>query len=306
MRVRIVALLLIVAAGSVWAADSYTVAVLRGPTAVAFAPLMTEEVVLPDGRVLEFEVTPSPDVLVARLISGEVDAATLPSNLAARLFNRGIELQVAATFIWGVLYMLGPPGTELEDLAGGEVYSIGRGATPDLVLRYVLEQRDIDPVTIRYGLGQVELSQLLIAGRVGVAVLPEPFVTRVLGETDERVVVADMQALWREITGEAMPQTVLVTLGSQSDLMRTELTGLLRESVDGLQDNPHESLQNIGDLGLGLDAQTAIAALPRLNLRVESGVQSRSALVRYLGVLQAFDPASIGGEVPAESFFGVR
>ena len=123
-----------------------------------------------------------------------MDAATLPSNIAAQLWNRDVDVKITATFLWGVLYIVGTdPESGIPGLAGRQVYSLGRGSTPDLLLRYLLGTEGIDPeadLTIAYGLGQIELSQLLIAGRIDAAVLPEPFVTRTLSANEDIGVIA--------------------------------------------------------------------------------------------------------------------
>ena len=288
--------------GPVAAAEPFRLGVLRGPTAIAFAPLIKDSTTVVNGRPLEFEIFPSPDVLVARIVAGDVQAAAIPSNLAVQLYTRGVPLLVVGTFIWGVLYLVGPPST-LSDVR--EIYAPGRGATPDLVLRYLLRRRGMESeVAVRYGFGPVELAQLLIAGRLDYAVLPEPFVTRVLLATDDRVVVADLQEEWWEATGQAMPQTVLVVVGSVSPDMQESLLNTLSGSVDELTSNPTQALSQVESLGLGLDAETAVAALPRLNLRVESGSESRVALERYFTILEQFDPAAIGGSLPDAGFYG--
>ena len=299
--------------GSLGAVEPFRVGVLRGPTAIAFAPMIADPPTM-SGRPLEIEVFPSPDVLVARIISNDLDAAAIPSNLAVQLYNRDIQLEVVATFIWGVLYVVGPAGLtagarpadqSLAELSGREVYVPGRGATPDLVFRYLLDREGTADVSVRYGFSQVEISQLLIAGRAEFAVLPEPFVTRVLSATQDRVVVADLQAEWREATGQDMPQTVLVAVGTAEPRERVALFEALGRSVGEVTGEPSVALSNVETLGLGLDTATAVSALPRLNLRVVSGRESRSALERYFDVLRGFDPASIGGSLPGADFYGL-
>jgi NitT/TauT family transport system substrate-binding protein len=318
MRIRrflYLTVLLSLAAGFLGAAEPLQVGVLRGPTAMAFAPLISDDTSTVNSRPLEFEIFPSPDVLVARIIAGDIDAAAIPSNLAAQLYNRGIDLQVVGTFIWGVLYIVGPPDaltgsagdpSPLARLSGREVYAPGRAATPDLVLRYLVSRAGLEAaVSVRYGFSQVELAQLLIAGRLDFAVLPEPFVTRVLQATADRVVVVDLQEVWREETGREMPQTVLVTVGPIGAETQTALREALRGSVAELTSNPEVALAGVESLGLGLDTQTAVAALPRLNLRVESGTESRESLEGYFSVLEQFDQAAIGGSLPDAKFYGL-
>jgi len=286
-----------------WAAaqEPYRVGVLRGPTAVAFAAMIDSPPSL-DGRPVEIVTFPTPPNLIAAYLGGEVDAATLPSNAAAQLAGRGAPVEIASTFIWGVLYVVGPAGARLDDLSG-PVHSIGRGASPDIVFRYILEEEGLDEaITVEYGYAQVELSQLLIASRVNAGVLPEPFVTRVLAENPDLGIVADLQALFHEHADSELPQTVLVT--RPGDRYDEALADALEASVEWVLGNPEESARLVASLGLGLDEQTALSSLPRLNLRVERPEQSEAALRRYLGILYAFEPAAVGGQMPPDGFYG--
>lgn len=297
-----IAALIMVAAGASYAQDTYRIGVLRGPTAVAFAPMIDEPPALEDGREVEVVAYPTPPNLIAAYLGGEVDAATLPSNAAAQLSGRGAPVEVASTFIWGVLYVVGPAEDALDDLHG-EVYSIGRGASPDVVFRYVLEQEGLaDQIEVAYGYAQVELSQLLIAGRVEAGVLPEPFVTRVISQNDSLGIVADLQERFAEHADSGLPQTTLVA--RPADDAAEEVVELLGRSVDTVLEDPESAATLVAGLELGLDEDTVRASLPRLNLRVVSAANSRVALERYLSILYEFEPASVGGALPGDAFYG--
>jgi NitT/TauT family transport system substrate-binding protein len=274
---------------------------------VAFAPLIEaqsrgEGALLADGTPVTIAVFPTPPELIAAYASGRVDAATLPSNAAAVLSARGQSIQVAATFLWGVLYVVGPRGEALESIRG-EVETVGRGATPDFVFRFVLAEEGLaDQITPSYGFAQVELSQLLIAGRERYGVLPEPFVSRVLRENRDLGVVADLQARFFSATGMGLPQTVLAV---RPDGNRGEqLYQLLMQSAQTVIADPAAAAATVEALEIGLDAETVIDALPRLHLRVESGRESEQALRAYLEILYSFAPQSVGGSLPAPSFYG--
>lgn len=297
---RLILMVLVLTCATLIAADPVRIGVLRGPTALAFAPAISQSA---ENDELSFEVFPTPDVLIARMISGEIDAATLPSNVAAQLYNRDLDIQVVATFLWGVLYLVGPgladslPGIDVE-----EILVPGRGATPDLVTRYLLNSAGVASQP-RYGLSPVEISQLLIAGRAEAGVLPEPFVTRTLAASPELSVI-DLQREWAGAAGTDLPQTVLVTIGETSREGHTQLLALLESSVAEVMDDPALAFANVETLGLGLDAATAEAALPRLNLRVETGSSSRAAIEAYFRVLTGFVPEAIAGPLPGAEFYG--
>ncbi len=284
------------------AETAYRLGVLRGPTAVAFAPMIDQPVRLDDERAVEVRIYPDPPALIAAYLGGDVDAATLPSNAAAQLSGRGVPIEVGATFIWGVLYVVGPRDLSLGELRG-PVHSLGRGATPDIVLRYVLEQEGLaDRIRVEYGFGQVELAQLLIAGRVVAGVLPEPFVTRVIRLNPEVGIIADLQERFAAHADAGMPQTVLAVRPGGD--VTSELVGLLRASVARVLADPDRTARLVARLELGLDEVTVRESLPRLNLRVEGASESRDALRRYFAILYEFEPASVGGRLPPPQFYG--
>ncbi len=301
-RLLLTVLLAISSVTPVFAEAPYRIGVLRGPTAVAFAPMIHGSMRRVDGRAVEVVAYPDPPALIAAFIGREVDSATLPSNAAAQLSGRGVGVEVAAAFIWGVLYLVGPAGTQLADLRG-PVHSIGRGASPDIILRYILEQEGVtDRIRVEYGYAQVELSQLMIAGRVNAGVLPEPFVTRVLRENPELSIVADLQERFEAHADSGVPQTVLVV--RPGDPMAAGIAELLRDSVTDVLADEERTGRLVAELGIGLDEQTARSSLPRLNLRVESARESRPALERFYEILHDFEPASVGGQLPPPAFYG--
>ena len=112
----------------------YEVAVLRGPSAIAFAQWMEKEPAL-NGRKMQVKVLDSPEQMQALLVKGEADVAVLPMISAANLYNKGIRYPLLGCPIWGTLYLVGhehivPP-----------VYLFGAGTTPDILARYYLEQK---------------------------------------------------------------------------------------------------------------------------------------------------------------------
>ena len=115
------------------------VAALAGPTGMGLAYLMQDQ-----ADAYQVEILTAPDQVTAKVISGEVDIAAVPINLASVLYNK-TEGQVAVIAIntLGVLYLLENGNTinSIADLAGKTVYSVGQGSTPEYILQYLLEDR---------------------------------------------------------------------------------------------------------------------------------------------------------------------
>ena len=77
----------------------YEVAVLRGPSAIAFAQWMEKEPVL-KGKKMQVKVLDSPEQMQALLVKGEADIAVLPMISAANLYNKGVRYPLLGCPIW--------------------------------------------------------------------------------------------------------------------------------------------------------------------------------------------------------------
>lgn len=128
------------------------IAGLKGPTTMGLVNLMADEV----AENYNFTMYGAADEIVPLLVKGELDAAAVPANLAATLYNKtNGAVEVACINTLGVLYIVenGETVNSVEDLKGQTIVTTGKGATPEYVLRYVLSENGIDPdsdVTIEY------------------------------------------------------------------------------------------------------------------------------------------------------------
>ncbi|TVR93606.1 MAG: hypothetical protein EA428_01795 [Spirochaetaceae bacterium] len=298
---------------------------LRGPTAVAFAPLLAEPGSLGDSNYeLEAEVFATPDLLVSQILTGSIDVATVPTNLASVLYNREADLQLAGVIGTGVLYLVADSPLDWDDLHGRTVYTIARGATPDILFRALATEAGLVPgvdFQVEYAADQVELAQSLIAGRRNLAVLPEPFVTRVTKGSTELQPALDLQREWTRLFGaaavgaagaseappsEGYPMTALVVSTGFASEHPAGLAALIESYKRGLvafAEDPAATSAVAAALDLGLDAATIEAALPRLNMTWIPATEARQDVEFFLEVLASENPASIGGRLPAADFF---
>jgi len=311
----------------VWRDDTRTVALTR-------IPPLTVNVALPDGvpalsmvRLLKerpsmganvtvnYEIVRSPDLLAARVVSGEADIAVVPTNLAAVLHNRNTGYRLAASTIWGVLYLVSNENiTSWEDLRGKTVHTFGRGLTPDIVFRYLLSENNINPerdVTLNYLGSGTELAQAMIAGRVHTAIIPEPALTQVLTRRQDLSVALDLQKEWGDATGlaDSYPQASIVISGNLIDNNPEFVRRFLQEveqSVAWLNANPRTAGTWAEELQIGLTASVVERALPRSNIRFVPAIRARRAIEQYLKVLFDFAPESVGGRLPGENFYYTR
>ncbi|MFP4382813.1 MAG: ABC transporter substrate-binding protein [Spirochaetia bacterium] len=266
-----------------------------------------------DGYSVVYDFYAAPDVLIPKIISGEVEIAAMPTNLAAKLYNSGVDYRLAAVNVWGVLYVISTDRNVRgwDDLKGTTVYSIGKGTTPDLLFRYLLEENGIDPqndLTIDYSYDQVGLSQLMTAGKVQTAVLPEPFVSKVLAGNDTSEIILDFQKEWGEVRGSdaRYPQSGIVIRGDFADNNPGIVSDFLdryNRSIQWINRNPKEAAPLVENLNIGLTAGEAEAAIPRLNLLYEDSRAAKEEVEQFLTFLLEFAPKAVGGKLPDAGFY---
>lgn len=274
---------------------------MRGASSMGLVSLM-------DQPRYEFDVVGSPDQLTARLVTGELDAAVLPLNVAATLFNRADgELKLAAVTSLGSLYAVtaNPNVTEFNDLAGQSVVATGRGGTPQTVLDALFAAAHLD-VSVEYRAEPPEVIAYLTEDPNAVAILPEPFATAVLAQNPDLHVAFDLGEEWRSMTGTELATVVLMVRSVVVEARPSDVSDLVSDiahSTDWVNEHPAQAAPLIVDLDIVPNAAIAEAAIPRTHLVTWTGSQAREAVEATLTAMHATNPASIGGAIPNASFF---
>lgn len=294
------------------------VAVLKGPSAIGMLPLM-ERAGQDDESLINnysFTMAGAPDQLVGSVISGELDLAVLPTNLAATVYNKtkgGVRLVTINTL--GVLYLAeaGDGITGIADLKGKTVYSSGQGSTPEYALDFVLRGNGLIPgedVTVEYRAEHSEITALLASGEAQYAVLPQPFLQAALAQNDKLRVALDLTEEWEKVAGDGG------SLAMSGIVVRTELLESNPEAIAAFlaeykasteQVNDPQQLDTVADLAVKYEIipkkPIAQAAIPQCNIVFLEGAEMQKAAGSFLQVLFEANPQSVGGTLPDESFY---
>ncbi|MDR0685135.1 MAG: ABC transporter substrate-binding protein [Spirochaetaceae bacterium] len=284
---------------------------LKGPSGVGMIRLFETPPEVRGMRV-SVEALASGDLMAARFISGEAKVGILPSNVAAKIAASGKPVQLAAVTGLGMLSLLsGDPSVRtIADLRGRKIAVAGQGAVPDYVFRKILTTYQINPgtdVTLDYSLAYPEIAQSLIAGRIDLAIIPEPFATMARQGNGSLAQVSDIQAEWEKAGGQGnYPITVLVVdtqfAKENRDGMKTILAAV-KDSIEWVKANPVEAGALVEKHGLGLRAPVVAASVPRSNFAFIDAKAARPTLTALYETLLEFAPDSIGGRLPDDSFY---
>jgi NitT/TauT family transport system substrate-binding protein len=287
-------------------------AVMQGPSGFSSIALAQNEGRLSDTVRVDLQVFPSPNEVIARLANGELDVAALPTNVAANLYNKGVKIRLAAVVGEGNLMLVSTDQTitEFEHLAGRNIAIPGAGSTPDQITRIITATLGYDPdndVVFDYSIAApAQLAQMLIADKVDIAVLPEPFVTLVFNGNPKMRALLNLQEVWNIFTGSGnYPMTVIVVSDSfyaNNPQAFDVLMVALKDSVDWVNANPEEAGVLIEEASI-MKAAIAAPAIPRSNLVFRTAEEAMDSLSDYFKMLYGYDYLSIGGALPDASFY---
>lgn len=256
-----------------------------------------------------------PDELRAGLTSGSMQVVVLPTQSAANLFNRGMDVRLVNVMTNGLLYLVAADAsfTTLSALRGKRVAVPFRNDTPDIIFRRLLRAEKIaeDTMDLRFTGTSMEAAQLLATGRIDAALLPEPAASAAIlkaslaGTTLTRVI--DIQQLWARTTGlpPALPQAGLGVTGTFLDTHGAVVRAVhaaIAEAAAQVNAAPAEAAANSAS-ALGLPLPVIAASIPHSNLVATPAREARPLLeAMYAGLADA-DPGIIGGRLPPADFY---
>jgi NitT/TauT family transport system substrate-binding protein len=285
------------------------VAVLNGPTGIGLITLM-------DSPAYDVSVYQSPAEIIGRIVTGEVDVAAVPANLAATLYNRTEgEVVSLGPIALGVLYIVQNVDdesdviTSIDDLAGKTILAGGRGSTTEHILNKLLQSAGLDietDVNMEWFLNHSEVNATLVTRPGAIAKIPEPFVSIAQNHSENVRMVLDLNDAWRDATGGELTMSVLVAqrtfIEERPQMLETLLLDV-QNSIDFVNNSP-DAPALIYERGFIPDIEIAERAIPGCNLVFFEDRQQGSLLLRaFLEILYEIDAESIGGNLPDEDFF---
>ncbi|WP_347488662.1 ABC transporter substrate-binding protein [Desulfoscipio sp. XC116] len=260
---------------------------------------------------LELAIWESTENMIAMASDDSYPIMAVPVNVGAQLYNKGINIKLANVNTWGVIYLVSsdPAVKDWADLRGKAVYIAFKGAPPDMITKYLLQEKGLTPgedVEMIYST-PAEVAQLLKGGKIQNAVNIEPFIQAGRSEGDNIRIIAGYGSEWRKIQGDEFD------LPNAGIVFKDKFINEHRELADKFQAEYEKALkwtvENPGEAGalaekhLGFKKELIEKAMPNLALKYKSAIDAKAELEKYYNVLSGFEVQCIGGKLPDEAFY---
>ncbi|MBR2343525.1 MAG: ABC transporter substrate-binding protein [Clostridia bacterium] len=301
--------------------EALRVGYMSGPTGIGMAKLIHDNGGKDGNDKYTFEAFADTATAAAALLSGKIDVICLPTNEAAKNFNTtNPDSRVLALNCLNSLYLLTDSSyniTSFEELEGKTIYTCKNG-TPSIILKHALEQAGIN-ATVAYEIGEQTITKpqdigpLLNAGKIDIAVAPEPIVTASLLniQNNENAVrrysVLDLDTLWSGISDTPVAMGCVVASTAAISKSADRIDSFLDEYEASVafisnSENINSAADYIVECGIMQAVGAAEKALTNLGDAIcyVDGAEMKETLIAFYEVLGL---QVIGGKLPDESFY---
>ena len=286
---------------------------LKGPTTMGLVNLMKDSENSEAEGNYTFTMETQPDTLMAEMVSGDLDIALVPANMAAVLYNKtegGVSVIDVNTL--GVLYCI-TADTDIKsvaDLSGKTVITTGQGATPEYALNYLLEKNNVTDCNVEFKSEATEIASALSEDPTQIAILPQPFATATMLQNDKLSIAFSLTDEWDKVSDDSVFMTG-VTVVSNSFLADHEdaVDMFLKEhseSADKAVSDVDTTAALTAEYGIIEKEAVAAKALPYCNIVCIKGDEMKTDVSGYLQTLFDQNPKSVGGTLPGDDFYYIQ
>lgn len=292
---------------------------MTGPTSIGMAKLLARDKAGETGNDYDFTLAGDGAQMKTKLLTGEVDIAAIPANLAAALYKAtGGKIKIIAVNTLGVVSLLETGNTvnALADLRGKTVYApaSAKGAIPEIVFNYLLKEAgltvgtDVQIEWVATVAGQT-VNPLATELKHGEIVLsPEPAASALLSAVEGARRAVSFNDAWEAlengseyITGVTVVRTEFAE--ANPDAVKLFLQEY-KASVEFANEKPAETATLVTEFKI-LEQNAALIekAIPNCHIAFLDGEEMKAALSKYYALLVPVLPTAFGGQVPDEGIY---
>ncbi len=250
------------------------------------------------------ELNKTADVLKATFVEKEADVIIAPINLGANLYKANEAYQLASVITWGNLYFASQKANfKLEDLNGADVILFGQGTINDVIVKYILKEKNIVLGENSTYLASTQLTnQKLISDPNAIVLVAEPALSTAQSKK-ENITAISVQDIYKEVSGSnSYPQAGCFvrkeTAENHKGVIDTFLERL-EKSCKLCNEKTSDIAKYSVDLELGNDQVVLEKAIPNSNIQYVKGTDAKADIEKMVEL----NPTMFGGAAPVEEFY---
>lgn len=285
----------------------------NGLPAISICKLIKEEENIKSSYKTSYTIESNDKKLVESLNKKEVDIALIPTDMAAKVYNKNSSYQIFASIGQGSYYLV-TSDPEVRGfnstLINKEIAIAGENSMTDNIVKAILKKNNIDETLVKFKYTNTvpELVKTLTLGEIYTGIVPETSLTSLLYKHSGLKILASTNDAYENTfdISEGYPQFSVIVrkdFAKNNKEYVNKFLSKLKESIEFVNNNPLQAGAYGEELKIPIKPQILSKAIKRCNLKFIEIDKFKQNYKYFFEILYNYNNEAVGGTVPDESIY---
>ena len=285
----------------------------NGLPAISICKLIKEEENIKSSYKTSYTIESNENKLLESLNKKQIDIALVPTDMAAKVYNKNSSYQICASIGQGSYYLVtsDPEVTGFNStLINKEIAIAGENSMTDNIVKAILKKNNIDETLVKFKYTNTvpELVKTLTLGEIYIGIVPETSLTSLLYKHSGLKILASTNDAYENTfdISEGYPQFSVIVRKDFADNNKEYVNKFLskvKESIEFVNNNPLQAGAYGEELKIPIKPQILSKAIKRCNLKFIEIDKFKQNYEYFFDILYNYNNEAVGGTVPDESIY---
>lgn len=285
----------------------------NGLPAISICKLIKEEDNIKSSYKTSYTIESNDKKLIESLNKKEVDIALVPTDMAAKVYNKNSSYQICASIGQGSYYLV-TSDPEVRGfnstLINKEIAIAGENSMTDNIVKAILKKNNIDETLVKFKYTNTvpELVKTLTLGEIYTGIVPETSLTSLLYKHSGLKILASTNDAYENTfdISEGYPQFSVIVrkdFAKNNKEYVNKFLSKVKESIEFVNNNPLQAGAYGEELKIPIKPQILSKAIKRCNLKFIEIDKFKQNYEYFFDILYNYNNEAVGGTVPDESIY---
>ncbi len=285
----------------------------NGLPAISICKLIKEEENIKSSYKTSYTIESNENKLAESLNKKEVDIALVPTDMAAKVYNKNSSYQIYASIGQGSYYLV-TSDPEVRGfnstLINKEIAIAGENSMTDNIVKAILKKNNIDETLVKFKYTNTvpELVKTLTLGEIYTGIVPETSLTSLLYKHSGLKILASTNDAYENTfdISEGYPQFSVIVrkdFAKNNKEYVNKFLSKVKESIEFVNNNPLQAGAYGEELKIPIKPQILSKAIKRCNLKFIEIDKFKQNYEYFFDILYNYNNEAVGGTVPDESIY---
>lgn len=285
----------------------------NGLPAISICKLIKEEENIKSSYKTSYTIESNENKLLESLNKKQIDIALVPTDMAAKVYNKNSSYQICASIGQGSYYLV-TSDPEVRGfnstLINKEIAIAGESSMTDNIVKAILKKNNIDETLVKFKYTNTvpELVKTLTLGEIYTGIVPETSLTSLLYKHSGLKILASTNDAYENTfdISEGYPQFSVIVrkdFAKNNKEYVNKFLSKVKESIEFVNNNPLQAGAYGEELKIPIKPQILSKAIKRCNLKFIEIDKFKQNYEYFFDILYNYNNEAVGGTVPDESIY---